>query len=291
MKAKKLIHLRKIREDQELYHYTKCSGVQGIISQKTFFATDSSFLNDSNEFDYIWTVIKSILDEISNPNWREELKRAFAVNEESDHYRKSKEYYVLSFSTCADSITLWAEFGDTTGYNIGLSSKSILNSISRENMLVYDGYVIYDFTEQKQILRELLIHVIPGELSCSFEDIMREGQKTPVLFEKFCAAFRKAVSIYAMFFKQEEFKEEHEYRFVFKSEKKKEVFFREKDGFLLPYLKISVDGDGADEKLPIKSVMVAPKNHIDLAQKGMQRYMSYYGYEVPVKLSNIKLRY
>lgn len=78
---------------------------------------------------------------------------------------------------------------------------------------------------------------------------------------------------------------------MFKSDKKKEVFFREKDGFLLPYLKISVNGDGKNGKLPIESVMVAPKNHIDLAQKGMQQYMSYNGYEVPVTLSNIKLRY
>lgn len=291
MKTKKLIHLEKIRENQKLYHYTKCSGVQGIIREKTFFATDSSFLNDSNEFDYIWTVIESILDEMSNAAWRDELKRVFAVDEESDNYRKSKEYYVLSFSTCADSITLWAEFGDSTGYNIGLSSKNIINCISRENMLVYDGFVIYDFDEQKRILRELLVRIIPGELSSTFEDIMREGKKTPVLFEKFCVTFRKAVSIYAMFFKQEEFKEEHEYRFVFKSDKKKEVFFREKDGFLLPYLKISVNGDGKNGKLPIESVMVAPKNHIDLAQKGMQQYMSYNGYEVPVTLSNIKLRY
>lgn len=44
-------------------------------------------------------------------------------------------------------------------------------------------------------------------------------------------------------------------------------------------------------KLPIRSITVAPKNHIDLAREGMKEYLHSHGYEVDVELSRIKLRY
>lgn len=64
--------------------------------------------------------------------------------------------------------------------------------------------------------------------------------------------------------------------------------FRVKDGFLLPYLSIRV----ADETiLPVRKITVAPKNHVDLARKGMLLYTRSLGYDTEVVLSNLKLRY
>ncbi|HCW23255.1 MAG TPA: hypothetical protein DGX96_06290, partial [Lachnospiraceae bacterium] len=59
--------------------------------------------------------------------------------------------------------------------------------------------------------------------------------------------------------------------------------------FLLPYLEISVTG--RDGKIPVKAITVAPKNHVDLARKGMLQYTQAMGYDVPVELSKLKLRY
>ncbi|MBP3470242.1 MAG: hypothetical protein J6K26_12100, partial [Lachnospiraceae bacterium] len=66
-----------------------------------------------------------------------------------------------------------------------------------------------------------------------------------------------------------------------------EVNFREKDGFMIPFIKIQL----SEENLPVKEIMVAPQNHIDLAKKGMEYMMKSKGYRVPVHLSDIKLRY
>ncbi len=43
--------------------------------------------------------------------------------------------------------------------------------------------------------------------------------------------------------------------------------------------------------LPIKEIVVAPKNHIDLAKKGMEYMLAEKGYDAQVSLSNINLRY
>ena len=68
-----------------------------------------------------------------------------------------------------------------------------------------------------------------------------------------------------------------------------QVLFREKDGFLLPYISVRIASEL--EEVPLKSITVAPKNHIDLAKNGMMLYLQSLGYEVPVRLSGIKLRY
>lgn len=54
---------------------------------------------------------------------------------------------------------------------------------------------------------------------------------------------------------------------------------------------IAIDLSGGKKKLPIRSITVAPKNHIDLAREGMKEYLHSHGYEVDVELSRIKLRY
>lgn len=68
-----------------------------------------------------------------------------------------------------------------------------------------------------------------------------------------------------------------------------DVLFREKDGFLLPYIWVSVAG--GKKKFPLRSITVAPKNHVDLAGEGMKLYVKKMGYPVEVKTSRIKLRY
>ena len=96
---------------------------------------------------------------------------------------------------------------------------------------------------------------------------------------------QKIPEIYAMFFKNSAFREEQEYRFIFK--KKGTGLYREKDGFLIPYVQIQL----TDKLLPIKEIVVAPKNHIDLAKKGMEYMIAEKGYDAQVSLSNINLRY
>ena len=59
--------------------------------------------------------------------------------------------------------------------------------------------------------------------------------------------------------------------------------------FIIRY--IAIDLSGGRKKLPIRSITVVPKNHIDLAREGMKEYLHSHGYEVDVELSRIKLRY
>lgn len=284
----KIISLKSIEPDNMLYHYTKCNGAQGIISDKSIRATRSDFLNDTNEICYILAIVKKVIDEIGNEKWRKLLKTNII---ESINQAKGKKYYIAAFSSESDSITLWAEFGDNTGYNVAFDSNILLPAIEKNQTISYHGFVIYSEYEQKQIIRELINNRIPFSMGSTFEDIMDDAARedTNEKFQKYCRLLKKAIGIYALFFKQEEFTAEKEYRFAFKEKSSTDVRFREKDGFLVPY--IMIDVSNGKKILPILGMTVAPKNHIDLAREGMQLYLQHNGYDVKVKLSRIKLRY
>ncbi|BFL45505.1 DUF2971 domain-containing protein [Lactonifactor longoviformis] len=287
-----IIHLKTIERNTTLYHYTQIAGVQGILDEKSFWATKSDFLNDPREFSYIIEVIQQMSGSVfKNKEWKELfLKNIF---KEGDHfvYEKNKEFFVLAFSTCSDSITLWAEFGNETGYNMAFDSEKIIKKIAKSNAIAYHGYVVYALEEQRDYILDLMQKKIPESFGLSFADIMNRGMtsESDPVFQKACRMFQKAAKIYAMFFKQEGFTEEREYRFVFKKSEGMNVLFREKEGFLIPYIKITMLE--SDNKLPIRGITVAPKNDSDLARKGMEYYLHRHGYQVPVELSRIKLRY
>ena len=107
-------------------------------------------------------------------------------------------------------------------------------------------------------------------------------------FSRLRTRLQKALNIYAMFFKQAEFAPENEYRVAFRNPDRRRICFREKDGFLLPYIEIDLSGSGC---LPAARVTVAPKNHVDLAKKGMVQYLAHMNIKAEVVLSELKLRY
>lgn len=269
-----------------LYHYTKSNGINGIINYNCFWATKSDFLNDPNEFSHIQGIIEDVCREnIKNPALREQFLKdsIYAVRE------KNREYFVLSFSKCRDSITMWSEFGNKTGYNIGFRSNEIIARIEEAAEIAYHGLVVYDTRQQKQLIRRIICASLPHLLHMPLDAILDAGSRDPRdgNYLKACRKFQKTAEVYAMFFKHEGFAQEQEYRFIFKKQKDTTVYFRPKDGFMLPYIEIPL----SERNLPIEEIMVAPQSHIDLAKNGMEYMLQTKGYDADVSLSNIKLRY
>ena len=273
--------------NEPLYHYTKCSAVQNILQTGVLFATKSCFLNDTNEMGYILHVGREVIADLPDGRWRHLLDDQIISTMEDF---KRHDIFVLSFSEECDAITLWSEFGEETGYNLAFDGCRLLRRVAQCQKIYCHGRVLYSHDRQTAMLRHLITRIIPQKIGISFIDILeneiRHGGTEE--FALYCRRLRTALNIYAMFFKQEEFAAEKEYRIVFKNPDKKRIRFREKDGFLLPYIEVDLSGG---ERLPVRKITVAPKNHVDLARKGMQQYVQMLGYEIPVELSSLKLRY
>ena len=282
---RRFLNLNFLDSTTSLYHYTRCKSAQDILRSHTLYATNTQFLNDVNEMQYVLNVLDEVTNEISVIRWREKIRHLIYDNLDEFH---KYEYYLVSFSTSPDSLTLWSEFGDKTGYNLEFDGRKIRDRIMNNIRIFCDGFVVYDREEQKNCLRRLIIEQIPRELGKSFGDILDTYLPGGIsLFGEYKLTLQKTIALYALFFKQTAFASEKEYRFVFR-DPPNQIKFREQNGFLLPYIVIDCS---AEEELPVKSVTVAPKNHIDLARRGMEYYLSSLGYDVPVKLSQLKLRY
>lgn len=269
-----------------LYHYTKSNGINGIINHNCFWATKSDFLNDPTEFSHIYGIIEEVCGEnIKN----RELREMFLKDSIYAEREKNREYFVLSFSQCRDSITLWSEFANKTGYNIGFRSDEIIARIEEAAEITYHGLVVYDGKKQKQLIRKNICNYLPNLLRMPLEEALERGSKDRQadVYLKACRKFQRTADVYAMFFKYGGFAEEQEYRFVFKKQKDTKVYFRAKDGFMLPYIEIPL----SEANLPVEEIVIAPQNHIDLAKSGMEYMLYVKGYKAEVSLSNIKLRY
>ena len=133
------VKLQHAEKGSILYHYTKSNGVNGILTHNCFWATKSDFLNDPNEFSHI----QGIIDEVCQENIKTlELRKMFLQDSIYAEREKKREYFVLSFSKCRDSITMWSEFANKTGYNIGFRSDDIIARIEEAAEIAYHGLVI-----------------------------------------------------------------------------------------------------------------------------------------------------
>lgn len=281
------LRLDQIKDGEALYHYTKGGSLLNILASRSLFATKSSFLNDTNEMDYIVSVIAEAVDDIDNPEWRSLLKRD--VVDTMDLYKRH-DTFVLSLSTDRDSITLWAEFGEQTGYSVAFEGKKLIDEIDHAQEIYCHGCCIYPHELQKNLVRSLLVKNIPEKLGICFEDLMKQAvlDHENMKYQEYLHHIHRVLNAYALFFKQEEFAPEKEYRIVFRNPYKENIRYREKEGFLLPYIVIDLS---RQKHLPVSLITVAPKNHVDLAKKGMVQYLAQMGYDVPVRLSRLKLRY
>ena len=138
---KKYLRLQTVGDDECLYHYTHGSSLMNILRTEKLYATKSSFLNDTNELDYITRVAADVIGEIERPEWRQILMRQIIDTMEEV---KRHDTFVLSFSTDRDSITLWAEFGEETGYNVGFRGRELIRRIGNNQEIYCHGRVIYD---------------------------------------------------------------------------------------------------------------------------------------------------
>lgn len=103
------------------------------------------------------------------------------------------------------------------------------------------------------------------------------------------------VKAYNMFFKQECFRGENEYRFIFMSihdgglvseSRREKQYFRIKDDVLIPFIKKKIPSWGS-----LESVMIGPKNKSDIAEKGLNLFFRNMKLNVMISKSKVPIRY
>lgn len=278
-----------------IYHYTKPEKLLNILSGGTLRFSNALYLNDKEEIAYSYRLIVKLIDEIHelNPDLFGKIKTHFSnkykhiVDGEND-FRNKLEYFTTSFSTESDNLTLWNNYAkgkNYTGYNIGFDKKKLIEEMTENKYLPVFGSVIYD--KQKQIK---IIHAIFKKWNMLFNRALKCKKTNEVKLFDILFELIDVLSIVSIFFKNPQFKNEHEYRIVivnaFGVENSKPTKVVEKNGLFVPYLEYKFS------KESVTSINIGPTFDENIFYTSTNRMLLNFGYEdKEVCRSKIPLRY
>ena len=278
-----------------IYHYTKPEKLLNILSGGTLRFSNALYLNDKEEIAYSYRLIVKLIDEIPelNPDLFGKIKTHFSnkykhiVDGEND-FRNKLEYFTTSFSTESDNLTLWNNYAkgkNYTGYNIRKKKKKLIDEMTENKYLPVFGSVIYD--KQKQIK---IIHAIFKKWNMLFNRALKCKKTNEVKLFDILFELIDVLSIVSIFFKNPQFKNEHEYRIVivnaFGVENSKPTKVVEKNGLFVPYLEYKFS------KESVTSINIGPTFDENIFYTSTNRMLLNFGYEdKEVCRSKIPLRY
>lgn len=295
---RKIPKIKKVLDNDKnyvIYHYTKPEKLLNILASGTLRFSNALYLNDKEEIAYSYKLIVDLIDE--TPELNSDL-----FNKIQNHFSKKYkhivdgyndlvnklEYFTTSFSTESDNLTLWNNYAkgkNYTGYNIGFDKNKLVEEMDKNNYLPIFGSVIYDKNKQVKI-----IHAIFKKWNMLFERALKSKKTNEVKLFDILFELIDVLSIVSIFFKNPQFKNEHEYRIVivnvFGTLNSKPTNIVEKNGLFVPYLEYNFS------KESVKSINIGPTFDENIFYTSTNRMLLNFGYEdKEVFRSKIPLRY
>ncbi len=297
------------------FHYTSPEGLIGILQNRHLYFTDCQYLNDYNERIQInselkkfWFIHKNEYDKdfynlLSNEKISTYEDSEFAYIDGMED-PISCRYFVLSASRKEDSLDMWkyyAKNGTYDGYYINLNTYALVDEwIDRDTgVAVEEGDVIY-YSDDKQ--KRILVEVE------KLYDVWCKYKRSPELDAKIHSEFKCWLSYASLFFKNECFAQEDEYRFIaiapkdelssltyeYKQKNIKMYDFRIVNGVIIPFIKMPICFWNEEECWAITRIGIGPSLNSELKEKGIKQLLASldYGFgEMSIIKSEIPLRY
>lgn len=272
-----------------LYHYTDATGLLGIVTSGTVWATHYAYLNDASEFKYAVGLMKDVViratADAEPDSWKDRFRQLIAQDNDSSLYGNdtNEQNFVACFSEVGDGLSQWRGYGKSIGgYSLGFQfsdlhaiEKRINDSqagkeISRASPDVSAAFLPcrYDQGEQMALIAEGFVRVLRH---C-------ETTRYAVDDSSLASLLRAIVRSVSSSFKDPAFADEHEWRLVvrvwspdfgsvlhgeprerteddLRMDQIAAVHFRKGEYSLVPYVVVPVAPDAA---LSLSHVVVGP---------------------------------
>lgn len=314
-------------DDKVVYHYTEANALLSILKNKSVWFSDIRYMNDRSETMFIVKCLVEFSEDKGDkfPFFRDALNELLAENDKNqiinlnaDRIKYSSFFglkmearrtFIFCTSTEADSLNMWnyyASNGTYTGYNIGLSVKDFLKTFDvdgiheSDNFNVLYGNVLYEKKKQFEAIEDL---------ACKIEKFSSYGTSKQY---KACAAthIRQYIVFNGPFFKDESFKSEKEYRFLFSIAENKiprnkddsKTYFGQynqklcegfcvRKGIIVPYMQVAIPENA------ISGITLSPIIEYEIAKSSIKELLKSEGIlsksknEVPIYKSRIPIRF
>ena len=296
-----------------LYHYTRQSGLLGIIRKKEIWATHTQYLNDRREYLHALGVVREEIDKLlvlsgqQSRSILEEMKEGiFGI--------ETMNVCVCSFSEDRDSLSQWRAYSSgPSGIAIGFPG-DFLAEVA-ENKQWYLAPCIYEPDQQSALIRALVEEVFEQNVersetndSCAGSSTARRKSMclfTPLrpptkrsffsgregmegyISSALCAYLHR----YAPLLKDRSFRGEKEWRVISRPLFcERDLFdFREGNSMLIPYYRLPLIDK--QHNFRVHEVVVGPTPNEQQSQRSLRSFLVRHGCEeVPVELSSVPYR-
>lgn len=265
-----------------LYHYTDLNAFKSIIENKELWASNVLYLNDHSEGKFFG---KAIIEEIEKKIPISDIQckeiSQYITNISNWKNLPLQDIYTVSFCENGDLLNQWLAYGNGTGgISLGFEKK-ILRKLSR-NLEEQLGKNLICFTTSVK-LKKVLYGIREGEkikipfLKSFIEKIKKNEELDQYIFSILVFAE------YIFFCKDPAFKNEKEWRITIKqnSDDLKNIDFRQKGDFFLPYFKFKLFEIGDETvKIPLKEIILGPSNYQELNRRSIIQFLVKQGFIV-----------
>ncbi len=266
-----------------LYHYTRQSGLLGIIRKKEIWATHTQYLNDRREYLHALGVVREEIDKLlvlsgqQSRSILEEMKEGiFGI--------ETMNVCVCSFSEDRDSLSQWRAYSSgPSGIAIGFPG-DFLAEVA-ENKQWYLAPCIYEPDQQSALIRALVEEVFEQNVERS--ETNEAAQDHLPLGGSLCAYLHR----YAPLLKDRSFRGEKEWRVISRPLFcERDLFdFREGNSMLIPYYRLPLIDK--QHNFRVHEVVVGPTPNEQQSQRSLRSFLVRHSCEeVPVELSSVPYR-
>ena len=290
---------------EALVHYTSSIALKGILSERELWFSDSEFMNDKSEGQYIYDIVRDELNQFDIEFANEVKKQLFvqdishiAFGDEkissaqrkiySKYTRPKDRIFICCFSKDPDCLPMWNYYTKTSssiGYNLVFNSSNIVGAIYPRNSFYFIPHVcrvIYDPKEQRTVISNVL---------SSYYSLWKNATTRK---KEIISRLTFLIDDIRFLFKHPAFEHEQEIRIILRvSEKnfdiaieKGYVGVRETAGYFIPYIKLKCISDST-----IECVTISPTNNKEGVANSLNELLKITGIQCGIKYSEIPVRY
>lgn len=231
---------------RDLCHYTSQRGLIGILKDKTMYATDATYLNDSQEVVYAVNLAKKYFKGRPSKDLRF-VMGMMNILDQTESLVGKLPVYVTSFSEEPDLLSQWRGYcSEGPGFALCLSPDRITKIATAYQWTLFK--CIYDEAQQVEVLKKMEEHAN----SC-----YEEGKTPPME-----VMFGLTLLHFATVLKHPKFEEESEWRAIQRVGGTPSI--RPGASTLVPYINFPLTMN-PKEPVELSALVVGPTPHASLA--------------------------
>ncbi len=257
----------------QLYHYTTLTGLLGIITTRTLWASDIRYMNDSAELKHSADLIKAeVQQRIAQRPEKAGLLGQF-VEWVTHRITNGHMLFGASFRSHGNLLSQWRGYSTHgKGVSLGFSKEYILQCAEKQHFKI--GKCIYNPERQLQLIKEVV-----DAVEAEAEEYEREQKGAKLLDEIYRPVFEKMeidLLKIAAVLKHPSFREEEEWRVVspvYTSYTDSPILFREANAMLVPYIEFDLKLK-SEQPPQIEHVFLGPTSNTSISMNSLKMFLS-----------------